>query len=144
LPPGTCHQRWCLQFLTKAFILSWTGVIRYHGVQPRRGPNQIFVANHTSMIDVVILMQHMTYAVVGQQHTGLVAFIQNRLFRCLDCLWFDRSEARDRERVATKYVRLPPDRQCKTRQAALLVAHETPSAAIGSRSTSSTPRTGHC
>jgi hypothetical protein len=32
-----------------------------------------------------------------------VGFIQKRLFGCLDCLWFDRAEARDREQVATKY-----------------------------------------
>jgi hypothetical protein len=48
-------QRWerrLIRFLAGSFVFSWHGVIRYHGVIPKRAPNQIYVANHTSMIDV--------------------------------------------------------------------------------------------
>jgi glycerol-3-phosphate O-acyltransferase 3/4 len=45
-------ERRLIQFLCGAFVLSWHGVIKYHGVIPKRAPNQIYVANHTSMIDV--------------------------------------------------------------------------------------------
>eukprot|EP01094_Clydonella_sp_ATCC50884_P022078 TRINITY_DN4998_c0_g1_i1.p1 TRINITY_DN4998_c0_g1~~TRINITY_DN4998_c0_g1_i1.p1 ORF type:complete len:492 (-),score=166.29 TRINITY_DN4998_c0_g1_i1:272-1747(-) len=105
LPKGelrTNYERSLLQFLMMVFVISLSGVIKYHGVRPKRGPNQIFVANHTSMIDVVILQQHMTYAVVGQQHSGIVGFIQNYILGCLGCLWFERGEVRDRVRVAEK------------------------------------------
>ena len=52
--------------------MSWSGVIKYHGVKPPRKKNQIFVANHTTVMDVVILQQHSTYAVVGQKHVGIM------------------------------------------------------------------------
>jgi hypothetical protein len=33
---------------------------------------QVFVANHTSIIDVVILSQSMCFAIVGQKHPGFM------------------------------------------------------------------------
>ena len=33
------------------------GVVRYHGPRPSFLTNQVFVANHTSMIDFIILEQ---------------------------------------------------------------------------------------
>jgi glycerol-3-phosphate O-acyltransferase 3/4 len=64
------------------FVVSWSGVIKYHGVQPLRKPNQIFVANHTTVLDIVILQQHFNYAVVGQKHKGkldvVVGFMEGR------------------------------------------------------------------
>lgn len=54
------------------FVVSWSGVIKYHGVRPLRRPNQIFVANHTTVLDIVILQQHFSYAVVGQKHKGIM------------------------------------------------------------------------
>jgi len=84
------------------FVVSWSGVIKYHGVQPLRTPNQIFVANHTTVLDIVILQQHFNYAVVGQKHKGIMGFIQKYLLRCMGCLWFNRSEAKDRLAIAQK------------------------------------------
>jgi 1-acyl-sn-glycerol-3-phosphate acyltransferase len=52
--------------------MSLSGVVQYHGISPRREANQVHVANHTSMIDVVFLQQHLPYASVGQLHKGLV------------------------------------------------------------------------
>lgn len=40
-----------------AFVSSWSGVVKYHGLCPKRKAGQIFVANHTSMIDMIILEQ---------------------------------------------------------------------------------------
>lgn len=44
------NLRWLVRFLASTFVLSWTGVIKYHGVIPKRKPNQIYVANHSSMV----------------------------------------------------------------------------------------------
>jgi glycerol-3-phosphate O-acyltransferase 3/4 len=83
------------------FVLSWTGVIRYHGVIPAHKKNQIYVANHSSMIDMIILSQVHTFAVVGQKHPGWVGLLQDRVLQCLGCVWFDRAAAKVRSAMAT-------------------------------------------
>jgi hypothetical protein len=35
-------------------------------------PNQIFVANHTTIFDIAVLQQHFCFSVVGQKHPGLM------------------------------------------------------------------------
>ncbi|EGG17459.1 putative lysophosphatidic acid acyltransferase [Cavenderia fasciculata] len=94
------YQRKCLRFLCIVFIMSWSGVIKYHGVRPLRKKNQIFVANHTTVMDVVVLQNQFNYASVGQKHKGLLGFIQDYLLSCIGCLWFDRAEAKDRMAIA--------------------------------------------
>ena len=54
------------------------------------------------MIDVIILDAQRPFATVGQQHPGLVGVIQNKVLQCLNCLWFDRNETKDREIVSKK------------------------------------------
>ena len=95
-------QRSLIKFWAQVFVMSWSGVIRYHGVLPKRGANQIHVANHTSMIDVIVLQQQFPYAIVGQQHKGGVGFIQNFILKCMGCLWFERSDIKDRQAVGRK------------------------------------------
>jgi glycerol-3-phosphate O-acyltransferase 3/4 len=95
-------QRKLLSLYCMSFVVSWSGVIKYHGVQPLRRPNQIFVANHTTVLDTVILQQHFNYAIVGQKHTGIMGFVQKYVLRCMGCLWFNRTEAKDRLAVAQK------------------------------------------
>ncbi|GAM20281.1 hypothetical protein SAMD00019534_034560, partial [Acytostelium subglobosum LB1] len=94
------YQRMLLRFLCTVFILSWSGVIKYHGVLPLRKKNQVFVANHTTVMDVVVLQNKFNYASVGQKHKGLLGFIQDYLLSCIGCLWFDRAEAKDRAIIA--------------------------------------------
>lgn len=83
-------------------MFSWTGVIKYHGIIPKRQPNQIYVANHTSMIDMIILQQMNTFATVGQKHSGWVGFLQEEVLGCLGCIWFNRSEQSDRKKTADR------------------------------------------
>eukprot|EP01132_Coremiostelium_polycephalum_P001242 gene1242-1566_t len=96
------YQRKCLRFLCIVFILSWSGVIKYHGVRPLRKKNQIMVANHTTVMDVVVLQNQFNYASVGQKHKGLLGFIQDYLLNCIGCLWFERADSKDRLMVAQK------------------------------------------
>lgn len=95
-------QRTLIKLWAAVFVMSWSGVIKYHGVKPRRGPNQIHVANHSSMIDVIILQQQFPYAIVGQHHSGLVGRIQDDILRCMGCLWFERRDIKDRLSVGQK------------------------------------------
>jgi len=95
-------ERRLLRFLASAFVFSWTGVIRYHGIIPKRESNQIYVANHTSMIDVILLEQMNIFSVVGQKHSGWVAFFQEEILGCLGCIWFNRGESNDRKITAQR------------------------------------------
>ena len=95
-------ERWNIRFFCSAFVLSWTGVIRYHGTIPAHKPNQIYVANHTSLIDMVILSQMNTFSLVGQRQAGFVGFMQRNVLSCLNNCFFDRAEAEDRSTAALR------------------------------------------
>ncbi|KAG0584516.1 hypothetical protein M758_3G215200 [Ceratodon purpureus] len=95
-------ERGLVEFICSVFVASWTGVIRYHGPRPSRRPKQVFVANHTSMIDFVILEQMTAFAVIMQKHPGWVGFLQTTVLESLGCIWFNRTEANDRHAVALK------------------------------------------
>jgi len=98
----TKFQQKVIKFYCSVFVASWSGVIRYHGPQPQKRPNQIFVANHTTVFDIVVLSQTFCFSVVGQKHPGLIGFCQDSLLNCLNCLWFDRKDAEDRAKISAK------------------------------------------
>ena len=101
---GRRKKKWMrtlIQFWSRVWITSWFGVIRYHGVFPVRKLNQIYVANHTSLIDFIVLLNQIPFATVGQQHGGLIAFLQKTI-SSLGNIWFDRFESRDRAVVSRR------------------------------------------
>ena len=83
-----------MQFQCQIFVASWTGVIQYHGPRPVARPNRVWVCNHTSMIDYIILTAYSPFCVIMQLHPGWVGFLQTQVLNCLGCLWFNRTEAR--------------------------------------------------
>ena len=92
-----------IRIFASSFVVSWTGVVRYHGIRPSDTmQKRVFVANHSSMIDVAIVLQRDNYSLVGQQHKGWIAVIQNKILASLHCVWFQRGEARDRNAVFRK------------------------------------------
>ena len=93
------HARSLIKFLARVWLTSWSAVVRVHGVKPKRQPNQIFVANHSTIFDVALFMQDSCCAVVGQAQKGALGFIQTKWLSCLGCIWFNRSESKDREMV---------------------------------------------
>ncbi|KAJ6802949.1 glycerol-3-phosphate acyltransferase 3-like isoform X1 [Iris pallida] len=95
-------QRKLVEMMCSIFVASWTGVVKYHGPRPSMRPQQVFVANHTSMIDFVILEQMTAFAVIMQKHPGWVGFIQKTILESVSCIWFNRTESKDRETVARK------------------------------------------
>ncbi|KAL0348544.1 UNVERIFIED_CONTAM: Glycerol-3-phosphate acyltransferase 9 [Sesamum angustifolium] len=94
--------RYGLLFPLSFFVASWTGVVKYHGPRPCMRPKQVFVANHTSMIDFIVLEQMTAFAVIMQKHPGWVGLLQSTILESLGCIWFNRSESKDREIVAKK------------------------------------------
>eukprot|EP00871_Galdieria_phlegrea_P001921 jgi/Galph1/272/GphlegSOOS_G5061.1 len=89
----------CLVLYAGAWIMSLSGVVRYHGMRPRKGPHRVYIANHTTMIDFAVLLQIHPFAVLGQLHGGLVGFLQTYLLEKLGCIWFRRDDLRDRDLV---------------------------------------------
>lgn len=95
-------KRQLVQWMCCAWVAAWHGVIRYHGPKPMPGPNRIWVSNHTSMIDYVVLCSYSPFAVIMQQHQGWIALLQKRILSPLGCLWFNRTEVNDRHVVADR------------------------------------------
>jgi len=89
-----------IQLYCVVFIASFSGVIRYHGPRPQKRPRQIFVANHTTVFDIVFLQQHMPLSIVGQKHVAVIGFFQKYVLSCLGCLWFDRKDSEDRAKIS--------------------------------------------
>ncbi|XP_077253433.1 glycerol-3-phosphate acyltransferase 9-like [Tasmannia lanceolata] len=103
------HDKWrrkierkLVELMCSVFVASWTGVVRYHGPQPSMRPKQVFVANHTSMIDFIILEQMTAFAVIMQKHPGWVGLLQRTVLESVGCSGFNRTEAKDREDVSRK------------------------------------------
>ncbi len=97
--PKDALMRTLIQLKCRLILASWFAVVRYHGVIPSRRPNQVFVANHSSLIDFVVLEALMPFATVGQHQPGWIGFIQKRILVCMKCLWFDRKDAKERATV---------------------------------------------
>ncbi|KAI3986607.1 hypothetical protein MKX01_014145 [Papaver californicum] len=103
------HERWrrkmeryLVELICSFFVASWTGVVKYHGPRPCIRPQQVFVANHTSMIDFIVLEQMTAFAVIMQKHPGWVGLLQSTILESVGCIWFNRSEVKDREILARK------------------------------------------
>ena len=82
-----------------AYVVSWTGVIKYHGPKPTARAGHVYVANHTSMIDYIVLTQVTPFSAIAQQNKGWVGFLQNTAMDAIQCIRFNRTEAKDREMV---------------------------------------------
>jgi len=93
-------QQALLCWLASVFVASWGGYIRYHGIsRPSRARHQIYVANHTSLIDVFILIKDFPFSCIGQRHSGIAGWLQDLLLSVQSHVWFDREEGRDRRVV---------------------------------------------
>ncbi|KRF98010.1 uncharacterized protein Dwil_GK21924, isoform B [Drosophila willistoni] len=78
-----------------------SAVITYHN-EDNRPSSGICVANHTSPIDVLVLMCDSTYSLIGQRHGGFLGILQRALARASPHIWFERGEAKDRHTVAER------------------------------------------
>ncbi|KAJ7524738.1 hypothetical protein O6H91_17G018600 [Diphasiastrum complanatum] len=95
-------ERDLVVFLFGSFVASWTAVIKYHGPRPSPRQKQVFVANHTSMIDFYILEQSTAFACIMQKYPGWVGWLQTYALPSVGCISFNRTEAKDRHYVAKR------------------------------------------
>jgi glycerol-3-phosphate O-acyltransferase 3/4 len=77
--------------------------ITHHGNKPELEVPHIFVSNHTTYLDYVLLSSHRTpHAIVAQAHGGFFSFVQRYILRQMGSLTFQRSEKKDREKLTQK------------------------------------------
>ncbi|CAH2062480.1 unnamed protein product, partial [Iphiclides podalirius] len=105
LPDGPLKQRLnhtasilSFNFLSRCISM----VITYHDGEENRPRSGICVANHTSPIDVLVLMCDNCYSLIGQRHDGFLGLLQRALARASPHIWFERSEVKDRHAVANR------------------------------------------
>ncbi|MES1922716.1 hypothetical protein MHBO_004241 [Bonamia ostreae] len=90
-------------FLAISFAFSWGSVVKFHGELPEYETNQIFVCNHTSMIDYLLLLQKAPFAVLGQMHGGWVGWMQKNILKeTIGAVWFERDLPNDRKKTLEK------------------------------------------
>ncbi|XP_055602337.1 glycerol-3-phosphate acyltransferase 3 isoform X2 [Uranotaenia lowii] len=103
--PDGYTKRWMVRMvLIQCFgVLSsaLSSVVNYHNIE-NRPLNGICVANHTSPIDVLMLMCDNCYSLIGQRHGGFLGVLQRALARASPHIWFERAEAKDRMAVARR------------------------------------------
>lgn len=97
--PQVVVRKWMQRCLASIFVASWSGYVKFHGKRPSRQSNQIYVSNHTSLIDVFVLMKDYNFSCIGQRHTGLAGALQDLMGTAQRHVWFDRDEGRDRKAV---------------------------------------------
>ncbi len=79
-----------IHVVNQAFLFSFCAVITEHGSVPKREPGQIYVANHTTVVDIVVLIHRQLFGLTGQAHGGTIGFFQKYVLDLVDNLWFDR------------------------------------------------------
>ncbi|KAF2361409.1 Phospholipid/glycerol acyltransferase, partial [Trinorchestia longiramus] len=108
--------------MINSYVVSWgfdfvasslSVVARFHDKE-NRPSHGIAVANHTSPIDGMILATDNCYDMVGQRTKGLLGMFMNALAKSSAHIWFERSDARDRQATTrllwehTQRPELPP------------------------------------
>lgn len=95
-------QRRILKIGYHLTLLSIGAVVLVHGSIPHTQSGRIYVANHTTIMDAIILSSIKQFAIVGQKYSGLLGIIEERILGCLDPVWFNRSDRTERTEAATK------------------------------------------
>jgi glycerol-3-phosphate O-acyltransferase 3/4 len=92
-------------FQCKCWTLCISADIRYHGEKPILKEPHIFVSNHTSYVDFIILSSHkIPHASLSQIHGGAFGYIQRNILTFVGSLSFHRDEKRDRSLIVHKIL----------------------------------------
>lgn len=98
--PKSSFRHWidekCMLISFRIIARAVSAVITFHNQENLASGGGICVANHTSPIDVLILMCGRCYSLVGQRQPGLFGFIEHTLAKTQDHIWFERTEMKDR------------------------------------------------
>lgn len=87
----------------KALLFAFGARIHHHGNKKRIYVPHVYVSNHTSFVDYIILSSYkFSHSCISENHGGLFGFLLNMLRRNNGSIGFKRSEKQDREAVFCK------------------------------------------
>ncbi len=96
-------QRWLFKMYCKAFLASWGARIRYHGKKPVLTVPHLFVSNHTSVIDYIVLSANdFPHATIAQKHGGVIGYFEESILTLNGSLMFNRNQKTDRSVINQK------------------------------------------
>ncbi|KAJ3240755.1 1-acylglycerol-3-phosphate O-acyltransferase 6 (lysophosphatidic acid acyltransferase, zeta) [Chytriomyces hyalinus] len=96
-------QRWIFKVYCNAFLLSWGSRIKHNSRKPVLDVPHLFVSNHTSVIDYIVLSAHdFPHATIAQTHSGLLGMFEHSVLTLNGSLMFNRNEKNDRKLIAAK------------------------------------------
>lgn len=64
-----------IKMMANAFLFSWCAVVIEEGTRPARKPGQIYVSNHSTVIDIVLLLKNQPLSLTGQKQSGLIGYV---------------------------------------------------------------------
>ncbi|RVD91856.1 1-acyl-sn-glycerol-3-phosphate acyltransferase [Tubulinosema ratisbonensis] len=87
-------------FYCKVFVTSFGARIKHFGNKRKLHVPHVFVANHTSFLDYLVLSSHkFAHASVAESHGGLFGFLYKSILTKNGSLLFKRSDRNDRTKV---------------------------------------------
>lgn len=90
-------QRLLFKFYCNAFLMSWNAKITHHSPKPHIDKPHLFVANHTSIIDYILLSADgYPHATIAQRHGGILGFLLDQMVKINESVVFERKEKGDR------------------------------------------------
>ncbi|KAJ3026942.1 UNVERIFIED_CONTAM: 1-acylglycerol-3-phosphate O-acyltransferase 6 (lysophosphatidic acid acyltransferase, zeta) [Siphonaria sp. JEL0065] len=96
-------QRWLFKLYCQAFLFSWGARIKHNSRKPKLDVPHLFVANHTSVIDYIVLSAHdFPHATIAQTHGGLLGMFEHSVLVLNGSLMFNRNEKNDRKLISSK------------------------------------------
>lgn len=94
-----CMQRMFL-FYIRVFTLIFGANVKHHGSKRHLAEPHVFVANHTSFLDFIVLSSHkFCHASISEMHGGLFGFLFRTFLSRNGSLLFKRSDRSDRAKV---------------------------------------------
>ncbi|KAI7899350.1 uncharacterized protein BX663DRAFT_478561 [Cokeromyces recurvatus] len=88
----------CVKYYCKGILFSLGVKVDYIGKKAELKEPHVFVANHTSYLDYILLgANKFPHAVVMARHSGVLGFLQNNGLNYLHSLTFDRSNITERK-----------------------------------------------
>ncbi|KAI5148973.1 glycerol-3-phosphate O-acyltransferase 3/4 [Enteropsectra breve] len=90
-------------YMCKYLACIWSCHVKHIGIKHRESDRHLYVANHTSFLDFILLSSHkFCHACISEQHGGLFGFIFSSVLSKTGSISFRRSERHDRLSVVVK------------------------------------------
>lgn len=91
-------------FISRLINRALGTIINFHNPQNQPKNGGICVANHTTVLDIFVMMSDRTFSIIGQQHPGLIGWFQNTINMFMNNIWFDRGDENDRSAVSQAMI----------------------------------------